>query len=120
MSLRTHLAEASVANAMNYSRTVYEVAAQTQAELTAMLEERLESLNKGVAGAMSKAGGGTAPAGADFAVAAMKSMMAATAAAVDSMTKAGKQMAGMAEAGVKAATQATTEAVKSATPKSRK
>ncbi|MBI2312429.1 MAG: phasin family protein [Betaproteobacteria bacterium] len=114
LALRTQLAEHSVENAIAYSRNVYEVASQTQAELTQLLEERLETFNQGVAGAMDKAGA-QVPPGADFAVAAVKSMMAATAAAVDSMTKAGKQMAGLAEASVKATTQATAEAVKGAT-----
>ena len=106
IALRARLTETSVESAINYSRNVYEMASQTQAELTRLMEQRLETFNQGVAGAMDKAGGESIPMGADFAVSAMKSMMAATAAAVDSVTKAGKQMAGLAEAGVKTAAEA--------------
>lgn len=111
VALRTQLTEAAVERAMSYSRTVYEVASQTQAELAQLLEDRMSAYSKDVAGAVDKATK-SAPAGSEFAVAALKSTMAATAAAVETMTKAAKQLTEFADASVKAATSATSEAVK--------
>jgi phasin family protein len=118
VALRTKLAEASMESAMNFSRNVYEVASQTQQEITSLLEERLSEFNKSVAGSVDKAAK-NAPAGTDVAVAALKSTVAATSAAVDSMTKAAKQVAEFAEASMRAATSASAEAMKGAakTPK---
>lgn len=114
VAVRTKLAEASMESAMSFSRNVYEVASQTQQEITALLEERLSDFNKSVTGSVDKAAK-NAPAGADVAVAALKSTMAATTAAVDSMTKAAKQVAEFAEASMRAATSASTEAMKNVT-----
>ena len=99
---------------MSFSRSVYEVASKTQQEITALLEERLTEFNKSVAGSVDRAAKG-APAGADVAMAALKSTMAATTSAVDSMTKAAKQVAEIAEASMRATTGATAEAMKGAT-----
>jgi phasin family protein len=114
VSVRTKLAEASMESAMSFSRNVYEVASQTQQEITALLEERLSDFNKSMAGGVDKAAK-NAPPGADVAVAALKSTVAATTAAVDSMTKAAKQVAEFAEASMRAATSASAEAMKGAT-----
>jgi phasin family protein len=113
LALRTKLAEASMESAMSFSRNVYEVASQTQQEITSLLEERLAEFNKSVAGSVDKAAK-NAPAGADVAVAALKSTVAATTAAVDSMTKAAKQVAEFAEASMRAATSASAEVMKGA------
>lgn len=117
VALRSKLAESSVEKALSYSRSVYEVASQTQSELSQLLEEGLSSFNKSVVTSVDKASK-NAPAGSDVAVAALKSTVAATAAAVDSMTKAAKQVADFADASVKAATTATADAVKAAAKKS--
>ena len=117
MLLRNKLAETSSDALMNYSRTLYEVSSQTQAELSKLFEEQLASFNKNMVAAMDNAAK-NAPAGADVAVQAMKSTVAATAAAVDSMTKAAKQVTDFADASVKAATTATADAVKTAARKS--
>lgn len=116
VALRNKLAETQSESLMGYSRTLYEVTSQTQAELSKLFEERLGVFNKGMVAAMDNAAK-NAPAGADVAVQAMKSTVAATAAAVDSMTKAAKQVADFADASVKAATTATADAVKTAAKK---
>ncbi|MFO1379460.1 MAG: phasin family protein [Chitinivorax sp.] len=116
MTLRNKLAESGAEAAMAYSRTLYEVSSQTQAELAKLIEERMAVFNKGVVSAIDNAAK-NAPAGSDVAIQAVKSTVAATAAAVDSMTKAAKQVADFADASVKAATTATADAVKSAAKK---
>ncbi|MDK2124552.1 phasin family protein [Parachitinimonas caeni] len=113
MALRTKLSESAVETTLGFSRNVYELASQTQSEISKLFEERITEFNKSIVSGMDKVVK-SAPAGADVAVAAMKSTVAATAAAVDSMTKAAKQVADFADASVKAATTATADAVKSA------
>lgn len=117
ISLRQKAAESLVENTLNLSRSIYEITSQAQSELSQLTEERAISFNKGVVSSMDKLVK-SAPAGADVAVAAVKSTVQATAAAVDSMTKAAKQVADFADASVKAATTATADAVKTATRKS--
>jgi hypothetical protein len=50
--------------------------------------------------------------GADVVIAGIKSTLAASTAAVESMTKAAKQVAGLADANFKAAADATTKAAR--------
>ncbi|SMC19268.1 phasin family protein [Andreprevotia lacus DSM 23236] len=116
LALRSKLAEASVDQASVYSRHFYEIASQAQAEVSQLVEERTTAFNKNVVAGLDRFVK-TAPAGADVAVAAVKSTVQATAAAVDSLTKAAKQVADFADASVKAATTATTDAVKAAAKK---
>lgn len=111
MTLRAKLAESSIQNAVSLSQGVYEVVSQTQQELTQLCEERMATFGSGLSGALEK-GGKSLPPGSDFALAAMKSTMAATSAAFENMTKAAKQVAEFADAGIKTATAATTDAVK--------
>lgn len=117
MALRAKLAESGVEKALNYSRSVYEVAAEAQAELSKLFEESLSVYTKGLANVIEKTTK-SAPAGSELAIAALKSTVAATQAAIDSMTKAAKQAAELASAGVKAAHSATSSAAKSGSKKS--
>jgi phasin family protein len=111
VALRAKWAEAGAEKAVGYSKSLYEVAQQTQAEISEIFEERVTEFNKAVAQALDKAVK-SAPAGADVAISAIKSTVAATAAAVDSMTKAAKQAANFADASVKATTNATAVATR--------
>lgn len=117
VSLQTALAQPAVEKVVAYSRSVYEISAQTQEEFTKVFEAQAAEVNKAVAAALDKAAK-SAPAGSDVAVAAVKSAIAAANSAYDSMSKAAKQVAEIAEANVAAATNATVKAV--ATPKSKK
>ena len=116
VALRAKLAESGVEKALNYSRSVYEVASQAQAELTKLFEESLSAYTKDLVNVIEKTTK-SAP-GSDLAVAALKSTVAATQAAVDSMTKATRQVAELADAGVKAAHSATSSTAKGASKKS--
>lgn len=115
-ALRTKLAEGGVEKALSYSREVYELASQAQAELAEFFEESFSAYTKGLMSAIEKTSK-SAPAGSNLAVAALKSTLAATQAAVDSMSKAAKQVAELADAGVKAAHSATSSAAKGGTSK---
>lgn len=114
LALRTKLSEHSLESVMGLSRTVYELATQTQAEFTKLAEEQAGALNKTFMANIEKVSK-SAPAGSDVLMSSMKSSMAATAAAVESLTKASKQVAEFADTSLKAATTATADAVKNAT-----
>jgi phasin family protein len=102
MTLRTRMAENAIENFMGYSRSLYEVGAETQAELSRLAEERMSSFQQAVSETVDQAAR-SAPAGGDVAVAAIKSSLAATTAAFDSFTKAAKHVASFTDAGVRAA-----------------
>ena len=112
MALRARLAEQAVERALGYSRNVYDVAAQTQQQLTKLVEQRFAAYQQEMAAAMERMIK-AAPGGSDAAVEAVKSTVAATQAAMDSMTKAAKQVAELADANVKAVTDAAAHALKS-------
>lgn len=102
MSLRTRIAENALENLLGYSRSLYEVASEAQSEYSRLAEERMASFQKAVAETVDKAAQAT-PGGSDLAVAAIKSQLAATTAAFDSFTKAARNMASYADAGLKSA-----------------
>ena len=101
LSLPTRLAESAMENLMGYSRSLYEVASEAQAEYSRLAEERMASFQQAMAETVDQAAK-SAPAGGDVAVAAFKSQLAATTAAFDTFTKAAKSFASYADAGVKA------------------
>jgi len=118
MNLQTSLAQPALDKAIAYSRSLYEIATQTQEEFGKIVESQFAEVNKNVATVLDKAAK-NAPAGSDVAVAAVKSAIAAANSAYDTMTKAAKQVAEIAEANVAAATSATVKAVSTA-PKAKK
>ncbi|WP_054622215.1 phasin family protein [Oryzomicrobium terrae] len=110
VSLQAALAQPNVEKAVAYSRSVYEISAQTQEEVSKVFEAQLTEFNKAIGGVLDKVSK-NAPAGSDVAVAAVKSAIAAANSAFDSVNKAAKQVAEIAEANVAAATNATVKAV---------
>jgi len=111
LALRAKLAEAGVQSALGYSRGVYEIASEAQADFSALAEEAWASYTKGVAAWVEKATK-NAPAGSDVAVTALKSTVAATTAAFDQFSKATKQVVNFADASVRAATANAAHATK--------
>ena len=106
--LQGELVAPSVEKVVSFSRSIYEIAAQTQAELTQVVESRLGEFNKTVIATLEQmAKSAPTGVGADAAVAAMKSAVAAASSAYDSMSKAAKQVADMTEANVTAITSKT-------------
>ncbi|MDP5241236.1 phasin family protein [Uliginosibacterium sp. 31-16] len=110
VSLQSALAQPTVEKIVSYSRSVYEISAAAQEDISKILESQLSEVNKNVSAALDKAAK-SAPAGSDVAVAAVKSAIAAANSAYDSINKAAKQVAEIAEANVAAATTATVKAV---------
>ncbi|MCX9154826.1 phasin family protein [Niveibacterium sp. 24ML] len=115
MTLQTALAQPMVEKSVAYSRSVYEIGAQAHEEISKLFEGQLAEMNKSVSASLDKAAK-SAPAGSDVAIAAVKSAIAAANSAYDSLSKATKQVAEIAEANVTAATDATVKAVSGATP----
>lgn len=118
-NLQTTLVQPTAEKFVAYSRGVYEIASQTQGEFSKIFDAQFAEMNKNVTSALDKAVK-NAPAGSDVAVAAVKSAIAAANSAFDSMNKAAKQVAEIAEANVAAATDATVKAVGAAAPKAKK
>jgi phasin family protein len=119
VNLQTSLAQPLIEKAVAYNRSVYEIASQSQEEISKLFEGQIAELNKSLAAALDKAAK-SAPAGSDVAVAAVKSAIAAANSAFDNMNKAAKQVAEIAEANVAAATNATVKAVSSSAPSKKK
>lgn len=105
-NLTVSAAQPAIEKAIAYSRSIYEVAAQSQAEVTKFVEAQAAEFNKSVVGFLDQFAK-NAPAGSDVAVAAMKSALAAANSTYDSLTKAAKQATELAEANFAAATRDT-------------
>jgi phasin family protein len=119
VSMQAALAQPAFEKAVAYSRSVYEITAQTQDEFSKIFDSQYVELNKNVSSVLDKAVK-NAPAGSDVAVAAVKSAIAAANSAYETMNKAAKQVAEMAEANVAAATSATVKAVGATAAKAKK
>jgi len=104
VNLQSTLATPAIEKAIAYSKSVYEVASETNAELSKVAEKRVAEWNENFSSLLDKAVK-NAPAGSDVAVAAVKSMIAAANSAYDNMTKVAKQATEIAEANVTAATE---------------
>jgi len=104
ISLQTSFAQPAIEKAVAYSKSVYEVATQSNAELSKLAEKRVAEWNENFVSLLDKAAK-NAPAGSDVAVTAMKQMIAAANSAYDNMTKVAKQATEIAEANVAAATE---------------
>lgn len=108
-SARTKATEIGLEFFMGYSKNFYELSTAAQAQYSALIEERIAAVQKSVAENLDKVAK-SAPAGADVAIAAMKSSLAASTAAVDTLTKAGKQFTNYADGAFKAAADTATKA----------
>jgi phasin family protein len=104
VSLQTSFAQPTIEKAVAYSKSVYEVTTQANAEFSKMTEKRVADWNDNFVSLLDKAVK-NAPAGSDVAVTAMKQMIAAANSAYDNMTKVAKQATEIAEANVAAATE---------------
>ncbi len=119
VSMQAAMAQPAFEKAVAYSRSVYEIASQTQEEFSKIFDSQYVEMNKNVSSVLDKAVK-NAPAGSDVAVAAVKSAIAAANSAYETMNKAAKQVAEMTEANVAAATSATVKAVGATAAKAKK
>jgi len=119
VAFRTKVTESGVESALSYSRDAYEIVSGTGSEVTKLVETGFTTMNKNLAAVVDKAVK-SAPAGSDVAVTALKSTMAATTAAIDSLTKATRQVVDFTDASVHAATAKAATVTASASKAARK
>lgn len=116
MSIQASLAQPNVEKVVAYSKSVYEISADTQEQLSKMVEAQFGDFQKTVGEMLEKAAK-AAPAGSDVAVAAVQSAIAAANSAFDNMRKTAKQVTDMAQSNIATATSATVKAAKKASGK---
>ncbi len=114
LALQTKLLQPTAEKAASYSRHLYEIASATNAEVVKVAEAQLADAQEKFASVVDSAAK-NAPAGTENAVALVKSAVAAATNAFESVQKAAKQAADVAEANFQAATTATTKAAAKAT-----
>src|SRR5215468_10325468 len=101
VNINVAAAQPNLEKAIAYSRSVYELATQQQAEMTKFFEGQAGEFNRTFVGMLDKFAK-NAPAGSDVAVAAANS-------AYDSFAKVAKQATEIAEANIAAATSAVSK-----------
>lgn len=115
--LNSALAQPSVDKMLEYSRSLYDLAASIQKEITSVMEAQYSSLARNASVAIDK-GIKSAPVGGDVLGTAMQQVLQASTSAYDNMSQMAKQMAAIADANIKAT---STPAVKPvAVPKPKK
>jgi len=109
LSLQAGLLQPSAEKAVAYGRHVYDIAASTNAEVSKVAEAQMADLQKkflsGVDSAIKNA-----PAGTESAVSLVKSAIAAANNAYESVQKAAKQAAEIADANIQAVTATAAKA----------
>ncbi|AAQ59041.1 phasin family protein [Chromobacterium violaceum] len=105
------LATQSVDKLVSHSRNLYEVVSGAQSELSKLVEDSVGQFNKSLISSIESVAK-NAPAGSDATLNAVKTSVAAAAAAVNTFSKAAQQVAEFTDSSVKAATSATADAVK--------
>ena len=118
LALQATILQPAAEKAAAYSRHVYDIAAATQAEVAKVAESQIAEVQKNFATTVDAALK-NAPTGSENAVALVKSAMAAANNAYESVSKAAKQAADVAEANFTAVTNTASEAVQSAQTRKR-
>jgi phasin family protein len=112
-ALNQQLAKPGVDKMMDYSRKVYDLVAQMQKEVTAVVESQYSQFQKDANTAISKTQ--AAPVGGDVFAAAMKTMLDQTNKAFEGMNAVARQMSELAESNLQSATAVTAKTVGAAT-----
>ncbi|MDK9726421.1 MAG: phasin family protein [Sterolibacteriaceae bacterium MAG5] len=113
VAIQSSLAQPALNKAIAYSRNLYEIATQSHDQFGGMIEAQFATMNTNINSALDKATK-NAPAGADVAIASVRSAIAAANNAYGTINKAAQQVVQMAEANMAAATNATVNAVSAA------
>ena len=113
LSLQASLLQPSAEKAAAYSRHVYDIAAETNAEVTKAVEAQVADAQKKFITLVDTASK-NAPAGTENAVALVRSAVAAANNAFESVQKAAKQAADVAEANFQAVTNTAVKASQAA------
>lgn len=109
-ALQASIARPAAEKALAYYRGCYEILAQGLEEAVKPFELQFAEANKAFASTLEKAAR-SAPAGSDFAVAAVQSAIAAANSTFDSVSKATRKVVEMTEANVVATADAAVKAV---------
>ena len=115
-SLKDSLAQPSIEKATAYAKSLYDVATETQAEFTKLVEAQIAEFNKELVSGLDKMVK-TAPAGSEVGIAAIKSGIAAVNSAYDNLNKVAKQFAQATQSNLEAAASQATASVKKAAKK---
>lgn len=110
------LAQPSVEKMVEYSRSIYNLAANMQKDITTLMEAQYDSFAKKASNAIEKTTT-SVPVGGDVFAAAMKQMLQASTKTYDNIAQISKQMTEIADANVKAASSATAKAAAAAKKK---
>lgn len=116
LALQAALLQPSAEKAASYSRHLYDIAAATNAEVAKVAEAQLADAQKKFTAVIDTAAK-NAPAGTESAVALVKSAVAAASNAFETVQKATKQAAEVAESNFQAVTNTAVKATQSATRK---
>jgi phasin family protein len=111
MSVNKDIATPSAEKALAYSRTIYDIAAQTSGEVQRLIDSQIAEANKKVVDALDEFAK-SAPAGSEALIAMMKSSLTAASSAYETANKAARQVVEMAERNMKAAADSTMNAGK--------
>jgi phasin family protein len=113
LALQAGLLQPAAEKAAAYGRHIYDIAASTNAEVTRVAEEQIADAQKKFMSVVDTAVK-NAPAGTENAVALVKSAVSAANNAYESVHKAAKQAAGVAEANFTAITNTAVKATQAA------
>lgn len=103
MNLQTAMANLTGARLMAYVHSIYKITTEAQGEILDVIAAQLAGMNENVAAPLDKSAKTDLP-GSDVAAAAVRAAIAAANAAYESVSKAAKQLAQIAEANVAAST----------------
>jgi phasin family protein len=114
VALQSSLLQPNTEKAAAYSRSLYELATATNAEVTKVAEAKLAEAQSQITAAIESAMK-NAPAGTEGAATLMKSTLAAASNAYESASKVAKQAASAADANFQALTASATKAASAST-----
>lgn len=112
-ALKDTVVQPSIEKATAFAKEVYDVATETQADLSKLVEEQVSEFNKQVISALDQIVK-TAPAGSEVGIAAMKSTLAAVNSGFDNFTKVAKQFGEATQNNIEVVANQTIEAAKKA------
>ncbi|MET0185796.1 TIGR01841 family phasin [Schauerella aestuarii] len=113
LTFATSIAQPNAEKALAYGKHVYDIVAGVQGDLAKLSESQVADAQKQMADVIDQMAK-SAPTGSEGAVAMLKSSLATANSAYDSMTKAAKQAAEVAETNLNAATNASFKAASDA------
>ena len=114
MAYTASIAQPSTEKAVAYGKHVYDIIAGVQAEIARLSEAQIADQQQQITDALEQLAK-NAPAGSESAVALLRSTLANASSAYDTLNKAARQAAEVAESNMTAATNASFEAADAAT-----